>query len=423
MNQITQWQQERGAAITTARAVLDAAEAEKRALSADEEKRYNDLIGQADGLQAKIEREQALVQREASLSVSQRSALKPTNADLPMINSRTGRGDNEANAWRSYLRDGDRGGLRHLVQAGENGEKPQIVLQMPTQRQTRVELESRAVTDSTMNITTSGDGGALVPTTLVGQIALRKNERILAERLGCRRVPGVGTTVNFPYESADPDNFAATSEQSDAHGNNYERAAFQTALKAFTLAKFSRKVELTEEMLEDVGVDLMSFIADKIAREIGRTHNGLLVTEVEANGTSLKTFGSNSAIAIGELEALIGNDTLGFYLEDATDVHWVMRSSTHWAIKAVRGDARAYSGDETGLLGYNTFYSNKADAIGASGKSVLFGDWNYMGYREAPELRFIQDPYTVDGMVVLKYSFRAVYGILQAGAIGYGVHP
>jgi predicted phage gp36 major capsid-like protein len=74
-------------------------------------------------------------------------------------------------------------------------------------------------------------------------------------------------------------------------------------------------------------------------------------------------------------------------------------------------------------LGYDVLYSNKVDAIGAAGKSVLFGDWNYMGYREAPDQRFIQDPYSVDGVTLLKYSFRTVYGILQAGAIGYGAHP
>lgn len=342
--------------------------------------------------------------------------------EAPGVN-RGARGDSEANAWRSYLQHGDRGGLRHLMREGEEGGRPQIVIDLPTQRETRMLLEERAVTDSTMNITTAGDGKNLVPTTLVGQIALRKNERMLAERLGCRRVPGIGTTVNFPYESADPDVFATTSEQSDAHGNNYERAAFQTALKAFTLVKHTRKVELTEEMLEDNGVDLMTYIADKIGREIAATHNTELVAEVEANGTSLKSFASNSAIAAGELEAILGNDTLGFYLEDAMDVHWVMRTSTHWAINAITAEARFYSAQMAGLLGYDVLYSNKVDAIGASGKSVLFGDWNYMGYREAPELRFIQDPYSVDGMVVLKYSFRSVYGILQAGALGYGAHP
>lgn len=342
---------------------------------------------------------------------------------------RGGRGDSEGNAWRAYLQNGDRGGLRHLMQEGEEGGRPQIVLPVPSQRETRALLEGRslgeqrAVVDSSMNITTAADGGNLVPTTLVGQIALRKNERMLAERLGCQRVPGVGTTVEYPVEKADPEDMPTTAEQSDAHGNNYERGAFQTDKKQFTLIKKTRRVELTEEMLEDTGVDLMSFIADKIAREVARTHNGLLVAEVEANGTSLKSFASNSAIAAGELEGLLGNDTLGFYLEDAMDVHWVMRTSTHWGIKAILGDQRLYAGMESGLLGYDVFYSNKVDSIAAGGKSVLFGDWNALGYREAPELRFIQDPYTVDGMVILKYSFRTVYGVLQPGAIGYGAHP
>lgn len=351
---------------------------------------------------------------------SQRAAnAKPVEA--PKVN-RGARGDSEANAWKAYVQYGDRGGLRHLLRDGEEGGRPQIVLDVPSQRQTRMMIEQR-VTDSTMNITTSGDGANLVPTTLVGQIAMRKNERMLAERLGCRRVPGVGTTVNYPYENADPDVFATTSEQSDAHGNNYERGAFTTALRVFTLVKYTRKVELTEEMLEDTGVDLMSYIADKIGREIALTHNGLLVANVEALGTKLKDFNSNSAIAAGELEAIIGNDALGFYLEDASDVHWLMRSTTHWAINAVTADARFYASQLDGLLGHDVVYSTKVDAIGAAGKSVIFGDWNYMGYREAPELRFIQDPYSVDGIVVLKYSFRACYGLLQAGAIGYGLHP
>jgi HK97 family phage major capsid protein len=180
---------------------------------------------------------------------------------------------------------------------------------------------------------------------------------------------------------------------------------------------------LTEEMLEDTGVDLTSYIADKIGREIARTHNGLLVANVEALGTKLKDFTSNAAIAAGELEGVIGNDALGFYLEDASDVHWLMRSTTHWAINSITDDARFYGAQMDGLLGHDVVYSTKVDAIGSSGKSVMFGDWNYVGYREAPELRFIQDPYSVDGLVVLKYSFRACYGVLQAGAIGYGLHP
>jgi hypothetical protein len=46
-----------------------------------------------------------------------------------------------------------------------------------------------------------------------------------------------------------------------------------------------------------------------------------------------------------------------------------------------------------------------------------------MGYRLDPTLRFLRDPYTTDGVVLLKYSFRTVFGLLIAGALAYGAHP
>lgn len=388
------------------------------ALTAEQAAEFDELQRKLADVDTSIKRLETVEQEEQRNSQSTTRAEKPGGTAAVVKDL----GDNEANAWRAYLRDGDRSGLRHLFQSSEEGTKPQLVLNLPSQRATRAGREQR-VTDSTMNITTAGDGANLVPTGLVAQIATRKNERMLAERLGCRRVPGQGTTVNYPYENKDPDIFATTSEQSDAHANNYERDAATTALRAFTLVKYTRKLELTEEMLEDTPTDLMGYIADVIGRQIALTHNGLLCANVEALGTSLKTFASNSAIVAGELEAIIGNDALGFYLEDGSSVHWLMRSTTHWAINSVVGDARFYAQMMEGLLGYDVLHSTKVDAIAANAKSVMFGDWNYMGYREAPELRFIQDPYSVDGLVVLKYSFRACYGLLQAGAIGYGLHP
>jgi len=412
MNNVMEFRRQRTAVLDQADAILAQATEERRALTADETERTQQLRSQIEQINAQIKLAEEIDEMRS------RSA-HPVQAPA---HNRGPRGDNEANAWNAWITRGDRSGLRHLVAGDESG-TPQIVLGLPSQRATRIGLETRAVTDSTMNITTAGDGGNLIPTTLVGQIALRKNERMLAERLGCQLVPGIGTTVNHPYESADPDNFAITSEQNDAYANNYERAAFTTQLKSFTLVKHTRKVVLTEELMEDTPINLMAFIADKIAREIARTHNAQLVAEVEANGTNLKTFASNSAVAVGELEQIVGNDNLSFYLEGSTDVHWVMRSSTHWSINSVTSDARYYGTQLQGLLGYDVLYSNRTDAIGAGGKSVLFGDWNYVGYREAPELRFIQDPYSVDGVTLLKYSFRSVYGVLQAGAIGYGAHP
>lgn len=322
------------------------------------------------------------------------------------------RGDNEANAWKAYFAHGDSSGLRHLQGDDGNG-KPAIVLQLPSQ-------ERRAVVDSNMNITTAADGGNLVPITLASQIATRKNDRMLAPRIGCRQIPGIGTTVNYPYESADPEVFAATAEQVDAKTTNYQRGAVPTGVKAFTLAKKTRKVELTEELLSDSAFNVQNYVADRVGREIAKTHNADLVAEVVANGTSFKTFASTTVIAAGELEPIVGDDSLGFYLEDAATVSWIMRSSVHWAIKSITANYRLYAQNEAGLLGYPVAYSNAVATPATTAKTVLFGCWDYMGYRDANEIRFISDPYSVDGLVILKYSFRDAYGILQAAAVGYG---
>jgi HK97 family phage major capsid protein len=72
---------------------------------------------------------------------------------------------------------------------------------------------------------------------------------------------------------------------------------------------------------------------------------------------------------------------------------------------------------------YPVHYSNAAAAIAASAKSVYFGNWYYMGLREGPSLTILRDPYSVDGITLIKYGFRLCYGVLIAGGIAYGAHP
>ena len=104
-----------------------------------------------------------------------------------------------------------------------------------------------------------------------------------------------------------------------------------------------------------------------------------------------------------------------------------MRPTTFGKVKGISGDPRVYGNSVSTagrtLLEYPVAYSNQAAAIAASAKSMYFGNWYMVGMREDPALRLIRDPYSVDGMVILKYTFRTVYGVLVAGAIGYGVHP
>lgn len=389
------------------RKMVEKAEAENRDFTAIEQRSYDDGLIKADRMGDDIDR------------------LERLPGDLPAPGRgksaaylRYGLGDSESRAIAAYIRRGDRGGIRELEQEDEGGYHLEITLP-------QVKSEMRA-TDEAMTLT-AGDGGATVPTGLANQVAARKGAIQLSTRLGLRQVPGIGTTVNYPYENADPAVFASTSEQVDNHTNTYQRDRPTFATKAFTLVKYTKKLELTEELLDDEDANLMGFIGDHIGRAMALTHNSLLITEVGTNGTSLKTFASATAIAAGEVEDMCHNDTLSYYLDDTPSIGWVMKPSTLGAIKKITGDARLYNDQAAGssgpkdLLNYPVVFSNSAGAMTAGLKPIYFGNWYFVGMREAPQLRIIRDVFSVDGLVILKYSFRCVYGVLIAGAIGYGV--
>jgi HK97 family phage major capsid protein len=388
------------------------AEKENRDFTPEEQKSYDDFISEATSLENRFKRLEALGTIEGGDG--------EVRGKAPAYNSKTKLGDDETKALAHFFRTGDAGAVRSMIvddNETRNSRKVAIELTIPTPNQLR------AVTDSTMNITTAGDGKNIVPTTMVNRIAMRRGELMLADKLGVQRVPGKGTTVNFPFENADAQDFVTTSEQTDAHGNSSSRDALQAGLKAFTLVNKTKKLELTNELLEDEDVELNAWIANNIGRGVALTHNAGLVAEVIATGTLLKTFASATAIADGEAEDIVYNDTLSPYLDDGGAIAWVMRPSTYGAIRKISGDPRVYAsalGSGRVLCEYPVEYSSKAAAIAAEAKAVFFGNWYYMGLYESPSIRLIVDPYSVDNLTVLKYSFRMCYGQLIAGAIGYG---
>ncbi|MCP4278456.1 MAG: phage major capsid protein, partial [Alteromonas sp.] len=304
------------------------------------------------------------------------------------------RGETEFSAFKSYLLTGDGGS------------------------------SFKASNDTDMNVGTDADGGYAVPTGHYNGIIARREEGMLANKLGVRDIPGIGTTVNVPLDGANANAFVATGEASA-----FDRDAPTLGQKAMTLVKYTKKIELSYELLHDEDSKLMSFLNDYVGRAMAQTENALLLTEVASNGTELKEFASTGAIVAGEPEDILGNDALGYYMDDGGSIGWVMRNSVFYDIASITGSDRLYAETPAGsfkrsLLGYKVEPSNNAAAMAASAKSVYFGNWNFVGRREAPGFTVLRDPYSkaANGQVVLHYYFRTVYGVLQAGAIGYGVH-
>jgi HK97 family phage major capsid protein len=391
MSTVTDLREKRSAILGQAKTLAEKAEQSK-----EDRAQIDDLLARADELAADIARREKLDAAIADLAKSTGRAVD-TAKSVSVL--QIARGDTEERAFAHYLRTGDGGGLREL----------------------------RASNDTTMNITTDADGGYAVPTGHYRGIIARRDEAMLATRLGVRRIPGKGTTVNIPVDGEDDGEFVSTAES-----NAYDRDAPAIGRVQSTLVKYTKKVDLTVELLEDEDSNVLGFIEDFIGRGMAKTHNSLLLTEVAANGTALKTFASATVIAVDELEALLYNEALGNYLDDAGSVAWVMQRAVHGEIVILDDTSiRRYAANEMGnaagptLLGYPVLYSAKSGATAASTKSVYFGNWNYVGYREAPGMTVIRDPYSRAGYgeVIFHYMFRCDYNVLQAEAIGYGVHP
>jgi HK97 family phage major capsid protein len=320
--------------------------------------------------------------------------------EVPNLNLRTRRGDSEERAIAHYIRTGDAGAVRSELR-----------------NESRSEV--RASNDTDMNIGTPADGGYTVPVGHYQGIIAKRNEGMLAGVLGVRRVPGVGTTVNVPYDAGSANLFVSTNEAAA-----FDRDSPVLGQHALTLQKYTKKIQLSDELLQDEDSRLVEFLNDYVGRALALTHNNLLVTEVLANGTSV-TLGNATAAQATDVPLVIRN-LEGAYAEGA---QFLMKRATHYAFLALTGNNWQFvntpAGSVNSLWGYPVQNSDWVPGVGAGNKSLLFGNFNYVGLREAPGLTFLRDPFSAagSGQVNLYYYFRAVYKVLLPVAVLYGKHP
>lgn len=308
------------------------------------------------------------------------------------VNTKTKRGDDEVKAVAHYVRTGDVGAVKSL----------------------------KASNDTDMNVGTPADGGYAVPTGHYQGIIAKRNETMLRDKLGVLMIPGKGTTVNVPYDNGAANVFVSTNEAA-----GFDRDAPVLNQHAMTLVKYTKKIELSDELLEDEDSRILDFLDDFVGRALALTHNSALVTAALAGGTS---------VALGAAAAATATDIprLVYALADeyGDNAQWVMRRATEGKYREKTGDNWQFmpmpqGGGRNELWGAPINHAAAAPAIGAGLKSVIFGNFGYMGYREAPRLTFLRDPFSggATGQVKFYYYTRFVYKVLQAEAIVYGTHP
>jgi HK97 family phage major capsid protein len=395
MKTVKELRQERAEKIAGMTRLNVAAEGEERDLTEDEKVEYDGLKTAAALLAERIARLEEAQELEEDVTRSQGTkAQGETRGKAPAYNKMP-LGDSETRAFAHWIKTGDDGGIREL----------------------------RASNATDMNIGTNVDGQYLVPTGHYNQVIARRDEAMLANQIGVMNIPGQGTTVNVPVDNEADGEFVATNEAAE-----FDLDAPATAQVAMTLVKYTKQIKISYELLEDEDAKLLTFLSDFVGRGMAKTHNSLLLTEARAGGTAALTLDSASTIGDGEPVELLYKQPAE-YLDGSV---WVMARATEGAIRGNQGDPFLYnpnpSGSDRGrpeILGYPVYNSAAASAIAASAKSVIFGNFRYMGMREAPGITFLRDPYSLAylGQVRLLYYFRTVYKTLQAEAIQYATHP
>lgn len=385
----------------------DAAATEPQTIPSEMENVTPDAVDPIDDNSVEIK---AAVDAAVATALAEAKTAPPLKS-APVILPKTGVGETEKSAFDHWVRTGDVGAIKHLV-VGKNG------------RNHIVEFKASNATD--MNVGTAADGGNTVQQGIFPGIIARRDEMLLAKRMGVRTFTGTGTTLDVPTDNEADGEFVTKSEATAFDQDS--PAIGQTVL---TLAKYTKYMDVSDELLEDSSANITEFVNEWVARGMAKTHNNLLVVESVANGTELDT-ATTSAITLGDLESVAYNNDLADYI-DQPGTAWLMRPATFGSIISVGGTSNRYyaptaQGNPTGrtLLEMPVYFSQKVDAYGSSNaRSIHFANWySYMGLYESPSVRFVRDPFTVaiNGQVRLLWNFRCDYGVLQAEAGGFLRH-
>jgi len=192
-----------------------------------------------------------------------------------------------------------------------------------------------------------------------------------------------------------------------------------------TLAKYTKKVQLSLELLQDEDSALMTFLNKYVGDAMALTHNSLLVTEALANGTAGLMLAGAAAITAAEIPALM------YKLKEQYDpgAAWLMNRTVEGYLRGFTGNNFQFVPTPQGSIGGSTrelfgkpIHNSTYMPLATTGlKSLVYGNFSSMGVRISPDVTVLRDPYSnaANGQVNLHYYFRVVYKVLQAEGIQY----
>jgi HK97 family phage major capsid protein len=389
LDYIKQQHEARNRAWEEAKALLDSAAAENRELTADENTKYENISADLDRRAQIIETLKADADREVRAA----EAMRGFEAQAQPVGDKSVAKD-EAEVIRSLAR----GDIRSY------------------------EFEKRDITKSST--------GSPVPTSFYNRIIeLARFVGPMLETSTILNTAG-GENLQIPSLSA----YSATQGTATAEAAAYSEAD-PTFNSFVTLGayKYGFLIQVTRELVEDAGVDILGFLADQIGNTMGTTANSRLTLgtgTIEPNGIVTRA-GSGVAstatsLAADDLISLVYSlDTVARRLPGSG---FMMNANTVAAVRKLKDNAGQYlfspsmnSEDRDLLLGHRIYENPAMSNVGSAVKSVVFGNLSSYFVRQVGGIRIDRsDDYAFNqDLITFRAQLRLDGNLVQTSHVKY----
>lgn len=293
----------------------------------------------------------------------------------------------------------------------------------------RLTPEQRELLDGVQRAQSAGDdelGGFLVPTQLSGRVIETAQTWNGVERAGATVVTTQnGVEIQFPTASAVDEGEIVG--ENDAASEDEEEFGL-VAIRAYIFS--SKMVRVPRSLLQDSGIDLDTYLSNRLGRRIGRrqgraftTGTGASEPEGVVTGSTVgKTAAGAAAVTYGELV-----DTK-YSVDEAyrMNARWMFKDDTLAALlKLTDNDGRPLinwdprMGEPDTILGDPFTTNNHMPAMTTGNKSILYGDFSgYMVRRvRGVEILRLEERYAERHQIALLGFQRADGALLDTGAV------
>lgn len=348
-----------------AKGILDAAEADGgRALTGEEEARYQALSGEMTSLRAQVE----------SIEEMQRAQVDAEEAEQRLLGEKRGSAGNTDNQIEQELRSMIAGESRGFALPADG------------------KVWTRALSKGT-----STAGGNTVPTSFYDTLVEHLVDTTSVMQAGATVLnTDSGETIQVPVTTS----HGAGAAVAEAAAIGQSDPAFgQRTLGAF---KFGQLILLSNELVTDTAVDLLGYVARSAGRNVGLALGAKLATGagttepwgIVTRATTGVTGGAGVAGAFTADNLIdLQYSVIGPYRKNGS---WLCKDATLGAIRKLKDGAGRYlfevgstrTGDPDTLNGRPIYTDANMAAVGLSAKSVLFGDLSTYFVRIAGGVRF-----------------------------------